>query len=722
MCLLPNHAYKKEELYTGGNFMTVGRVIEQRRGSISFRPHARLIRLLGDELISDEVMALVELVKNGYDADASHLTITLENIADPAHGIISVRDDGDGMDLHTVLHVWMEPATPHKRNRRGKKIRTSRGRIQLGEKGVGRFAADKLGSELELITRQDGADEEIVLRVSWHHFDQDKYLDEVESTWFTREPQEFPDKSHGTLLIIRSLRTAWNHEMVVRLNNGLSRLVSPSTTGTDFVIETHCPEFPFASGRVMNRLLETAPYSLAGFIDTNGILHIQNTQERVIDLRPNCHKHFLDAQGDYRVPLCGPFSISLNVWDLELLTRKGYGIDRALREAIKASSGVSIYRDGFRIWPYGERDDDWLELNQRRVNNPTLRISNNQVIGFVEITHSGNPDLRDRTSREGLLDTPALFDLKALVLAALSELETERFAIRRELFPVQIASDSEEQDPLLWHLQQIHEKAGDRNKGRGLKADLREIEHLHRQHIEQERKRYNQVARLAGIGMAAELLTDAFSREVTNAVTILQALQGESRSITDSIILQMIEALSIRMEMINEKLDLMGPLYRSSLQENEPVDIRGAVYDVIAILNHQLVESKTKVNLTCEKILTVRMNRGHLMQALMILIENSLLSMQEIDMPEPCIEVKIVVEKGNSSLLISDSGPGIPSHLRKLIFEPYFSTRKAGRGLGLHVAKDILAGYNCSLELVSGKESLPGACFQVRFDQRRVMQ
>ncbi|HEX9132692.1 MAG TPA: sensor histidine kinase, partial [Ktedonobacteraceae bacterium] len=598
----------------------------------------------------------------------------------------------------------------------------SHGRIQLGEKGVGRFAADKLGSELELITRQDGADEEIVLRVSWHHFDQDKYLDEVENIWFTREPQEFPDKSHGTLLIIRSLRAAWNHEMVVRLNNGLSRLVSPSTTSTDFVIETKCPEYPFASGRVINRLLETAPYRLTGSIDRNGILNIRDSRERIIDLRPDCHKHFLDAQGEYRLPLCGPFSISMNVWDLEPLTRKGHGIDRALREAIKASSGVSIYRDGFRIWPYGERDDDWLELNQRRVNNPTLRISNNQIIGFVEITHRDNPDLRDRTSREGLIDTPAFFDLKALVLAALSELETERFAFRRELLPVRLESDVEEQDALLWYLQQVREKAGDKNKGQGLKADLQEIEHLHRQRIEQERKRYNQVARLAGIGMAAELLTDAFSREVANAVTILQALQGESRSITDSNFRQMIEALSIRMEMINEKLDLMGPLYRTSLQENELVDIRGAVYDVISILNHQVFESRTKVSFTCEKILTVRINRGHLMQAIMILLENALASMKEVDTPDPCIEVRIAVEKGNSCLLITDSGPGIPPHLHRLIFEPYFSTRKAGRGLGLHVAKDILAGYNSSLELVSGKFSLPGACFEVRFDQRRVIQ
>src|SRR5207237_474130 len=129
------------------------------------------------------------------------------------------------------------------------------------------FAADKLGAELELITRCAGAEEEFVVRISWHHFDHDRYLDEVENTWFSREPSEFPDERHGTLLLIRSLRATWNQEMITRLNNGLIRLISPATVGLDFAIELICSEFPFASGRVVNRLLDTAPYRLYGTVD-----------------------------------------------------------------------------------------------------------------------------------------------------------------------------------------------------------------------------------------------------------------------------------------------------------------------------------------------------------------------------------------------------------------------------------------------------------------------
>ncbi len=690
-------------------------------GSISFRPRARLIRLLGDELISDELMAIVELVKNSYDADASHIIVTLGNITDPGHGWISIKDDGSGMDLHALLHQWMEPATSHKRGRNGNKVRTPRGRIQSGEKGVGRFAADKLGAELELITKRADTDEELLLQVNWQHFDYDTYLDDVKSIWYAREPDVFPGSSHGTLLTIRSIRAVWNQEMVVRLNNGLVRLVSPFTKSNDLTIEVRCPEFPAVSGRVINRVLETAPYRLSGTVDRNGVLKMQDSPDNPVDLRPLCHNHFLSTHGEMRQPVCGPFTISLKVWDLELQAGKGSGVDRTLRDAIKSSSGVSIYRDGFRVWPYGEKDDDWLELNQRRVNNPTLRVSNNQIIGFVEITHVDNPELRDRTSREGLIDTPAFFDLKALVLAALSVLEAERFDLRRRLSPARSVTPLEESDELLRYLSKIHTNVNGITQSRDIHAATREIARLYRSRLEQEQIRYEQVSRLAGVGMAAELLTDAFSHEIGDTVMLLRTLQGEARTGTISRIQQIVDALTFHMGVINEQLDMMEPLYRPWLQNKEPVNVKGAAYDVVSILRHKLNAAGTGVTLIGSQSLTVRINRGHLMQVLMIIIDNALAVMAEVSTASPCIEIQVVSDEEFHGMLIADSGPGIPQSHCKLIFEPYFSSRKAGRGLGLHVARDILAIYNSSIELAPGRSTLLGACFEIRFDRRRLV-
>lgn len=700
--------------------MTIGPSAVRQSGSMPFRARARLIRLLGEELISDEVMAVVELIKNGYDADAQRVAVTIENTADPSTGRISIRDDGYGMDLQTILYGWMDPATPRKRARDGSKIRTPMGRVQLGEKGVGRFAADKLGSELELVTRPPGSLDEIVMRVGWHHYDHDRYLDEVENTWFTREPVEFPGEAHGTLLLIHALRARWDQDLVGRLYNGLARLVSPAAGGMDFVIDLHCPDFPLANGQVVNRLVESAPYRLAGRIETSGVLHADILSDNTVDLRTLCHGHFVTSAGELRMPECGPFGIALNIWDLEPLTGRGFGVDRGLRESIKAASGVSIYRDGFRVWPYGEKDDDWLELNQRRVNNPTLRISNNQIIGYVEITHADNSDLRDRTSREGLVDTPAFFDLKALVLAALSVLETARFARRRELIGTRPLASREGDDEVLQSLARVRGSTGRGDGGPALRATLKEVEQLYRARLAQDRTRYDQVSRLAGVGMAAELLTDAFSREILNAVTLLRILQGESRVGVSPQIQSLIRDLAARMETVNEQLDMMAPLYRPSMQANEPVSMRGIIYDVASIFAGRLVETGTRLSLVGQADLTVRLNRGHLMQILMILIQNALQAMGEVEVPDPYITIELINGPDWSGLRVADSGPGVPVAVQGLIFEPYFSTRQAGRGLGLHVARDILAGYNSTIQLVTAHSPLPGACFEVRFDGRRL--
>src|SRR5262249_46834002 len=147
---------------------------------------------------------------------------------------------------------------------------------------------------------------------------------------------------------------------------------------------------------------------------------------------------------------CGPFDVTFSVWDLDAVGSGRGGISRQERALLRKRSGISIYRDGFRIAPYGDAGDDWLELNQRRVNNPTMRVSTNQLIGAVEITDRADPGLRDRTSREGLLVSQAFQDLKLLVIAALSQLEEQRFAARK-------ATTSDERvvsdDPVLRHLE-----------------------------------------------------------------------------------------------------------------------------------------------------------------------------------------------------------------------------------------------------------------------------
>src|SRR5271157_5052391 len=156
--------------------------IEKPVDGTALRPRARLLRTLGEELISNEVVAIVELVKNAYDADATRVLIKFYDPLEPGKGRIEVIDNGHGMTLSTVQTVWMEPATPSKR---GKERRTENFKRRfLGEKGIGRFASSRLANELEVISRRKEASKEIYGIFDWRQFeDENKYLDQILILW-----------------------------------------------------------------------------------------------------------------------------------------------------------------------------------------------------------------------------------------------------------------------------------------------------------------------------------------------------------------------------------------------------------------------------------------------------------------------------------------------------------------------------------------------------------
>lgn len=654
-------------------------------------------------------MAVVELVKNAYDADARTVTVGLYRPGEPDAAYIEIRDDGEGMDLDTLLHAWLEPATDYKR-RGGRKTRTALGRYPLGEKGVGRFAADKLGAELELITRTRHAAQELWLHVRWDLYGDGGYLDEVENHWALREPREFPDALHGTLLRITRLRTAWDAGRLARLREGLSRLVSPFSQHSDFQIMLDCPDFPELAGPVTNRLLEHAPYRLIGQIDAQGVLHTEEPPGESVDLRLAAPEHFA-AGRDLRLPCCGPFRVALFVWDLDGVSLGRAAMDRAMRQALKRFCGVSIYRDGFRVWPYGSPGDDWLELNQRRVNNPTMRVSTNQIVGIVEITQEHNPDLRDRTSREGLIDTPALHDLKALVLAAIARLEEQRFAARQGM--ARSEPDVSEPDPILQMMRDLRTRTP---SGKGTVQLLDRVAAAYRQQLRDREAREGHLMRLAGVGLAAEQVIAEINRAVSVASThlrIARNLAGQDG--TGAEVVRCLEQLEGHIALLGEQLDALEPLYapRHTLVE-EPLDVRSVVQHAARVFATHMHQSGVRLVMEATTPLTVRMARAHLLQVLLHLFDNALYWSRHASPPRrPEIHIRLLTDP--PGLLFADNGPGIRAELREHIFQPFFSSRSNGRGLGLYFARAILERYGFSIEFLDGPGLLQGANFRLVF-------
>ncbi|MGY4601252.1 HSP90 family molecular chaperone [Bradyrhizobium sp. GM22.5] len=171
---------------------------------LPFRPRARLLQLLGDQLIGTPRLAVFELVKNSYDADAELVTVVLDAIGKPTASI-SVRDDGEGMTLDTIKDIWLVPAHDHRELQRIAKKRTALNRLPLGEKGVGRFAVHKLGDRVEVITRAKGA-LECVVSIDWAAEIEKQFLSDTEVSIKTREPAVFTGDATGTIITISNLR------------------------------------------------------------------------------------------------------------------------------------------------------------------------------------------------------------------------------------------------------------------------------------------------------------------------------------------------------------------------------------------------------------------------------------------------------------------------------------------------------------------------------------
>ena len=175
--------------------MSVASEIVDDSLKLPFRPRARLLQLLGDQLIGTPRLAVFELVKNAYDADAESVTVTLKGLHTDEPSIV-VQDDGDGMTLDTIRDIWLVPAHDHRAHQRKSLKRTLLNRLPLGEKGLGRFAVHKLGDRIELVTRAKNS-QECIVNIDWTTLIEKQFLSDAEVTVRTRSPDIFKGSKTG---------------------------------------------------------------------------------------------------------------------------------------------------------------------------------------------------------------------------------------------------------------------------------------------------------------------------------------------------------------------------------------------------------------------------------------------------------------------------------------------------------------------------------------------
>ena len=350
-----------------------------------FRPWARVLQLLGDELIGSPRLAVFELVKNAYDADANEVVMHLE-LATHDEPAITVADDGEGMSLDVLRSVWLVPGDDHRRRQRQGRRRSRRHhRLPLGEKGLGRFAVHKLGNRITLTTRALDCDECIV-DIDWNELIDKPFLDEAPVRIQVRPPEVFTEGRTGTHIEVRELRPpAWTRREVRTLCSQITSICSPfegagefravlQVPGREHWIED-LPDFAAILDRAMWRFRFRLDEALLDctyeFRPAPGF----NLQPRIVtrtgdplQIPPTA----IDGRMDRKVVAdaaatqgIGPVAGEFYVFDRDRELLRRLGSTRLMTNYLDQNGGVRFYRDGIRVYNYGEPGDDWLGLDLR---------------------------------------------------------------------------------------------------------------------------------------------------------------------------------------------------------------------------------------------------------------------------------------------------------------------------------------------------------------------
>ncbi len=741
-----------------------------------FRPRARLLSLLGEQLISDQAVGLIELVKNAYDADATRVEIELLSLATAETTQIVLRDNGFGMTREDIEQKWLSPAVNHKERQKKARQRTPLGRLPIGEKGVGRFAVQQLGHTFQLISRAAHG-LEVVVHINWDDFDrEDSYLDDVTVALYEREPLLFTGGATGTSLLIERARTLWTEGMVSRVQRALRRLQSPhqGQHKVDFQITFHCPDFPAYQDISNSDILAHAHYVFEGLVTEEGLLDYEyschhptvqgrSVAEERLNLIPAAKHEMFSSEHNSS----GPFYVNFYVWDRtqEYLHQSGVSL-----ADLDAMAGVSIFRDRLRVLPYGEPGNDWLDLDKERINNPSERIGNQQIIGFVEVFQEETPGLRDKTNREGLIDNAAFRDLRALVRAAINiftsqwlqdrqkmekrpkagghepsrnalqkaqtlaekveETAREDIIVKVEgsfvLPPIEPVSQFtsplvkiEQPTPLLAKVESVVAQPVPVPSPPPLQLTQRQAMHqlldylqdaatYQKQGEAEAEQRTQMLLHLAATGMAAERVAHEFGRQVNAALTAMHDLRELHKG--DSLASEAIRTLDACMGTLRNEFRVLAP-YEAGWRMQRTVPVNASESVRLAFkLNEYLIRS---AGITVEiegDDFDIVARPASLVQILDNLIHNACVWLEGWHGSR---HINVTLDKNERTITITDTGPGIPSHMRENIFKPFVSLRNGGRGLGLYITQELLHAMQGSIR--QDNEYGQGASFILQF-------
>ncbi|MCU1720226.1 ATP-binding protein [Pseudomonas sp. 5P_5.1_Bac1] len=698
--------------------------------SHQLKVQSHILRLLGDQLIGHDRLAVFELVKNSYDADASLVSVTLSLFEDPPK--IIVEDNGSGMSFDTIVNAWLEVGTDSKRSEFGKKRSPIFNRSPLGEKGVGRLAVQKLGKHLKIVTREHPGNE-VEFSINWDTLiSSSKYLDKNIKVKVKQNTQpKYFKNSSGTRIEITDLHNnEWSRRDLRELYRLVKSLSNPFLTNDSFDVNLNLPgrESDIEDLPDIGELLHTATWKFSFKINKDGILRfayifnppnfkrLKGHAKRYtgkLELAPEDKNELSTAAAAKRdkhiflspeeLKGIGPISGRIYAFNQRSEILKLLGNSQLLKNWLITQSGVRVYRDNIRVFNYGEPGDDWLRLNTRRINTPGGKFGTNSIVSYVNLDLQQSNHLKEKTNREGFDENEYYKKLRRITLSVFEKFERQHTDDRKTL---DIAIKGEEKIPPLEEALESIKKTATKHKIQ------KEIEPALKS-IKLELDNYRQV--MASSGVAAMNINLAFHEMVHGVDKIVYQLEKNVNP----------EAIQKTVNHLRSLLDTFKPLLKR--EKNKSIPAEELVKRVLKLHEHRFPRHDVVVSnwlADIEKSINFNLKGpiNLMLGALGNIVDNAIYwSRYRKERDSSPLSAAILIlsswdpETKEGQIAVIDNGPGFQLP-EESIGKPFATTKSGGMGLGIYYARLVMESMQGNLLVCSADDLRDDFKFSKNYD------
>lgn len=724
------------------------KILECDKGTVRFSIDARHIHRLGFELVGRQETALSELIKNAYDADATAVRIEFVDYNKPG-GTLIISDDGSGMTEEAIRSAWMRLSTNDKEL---SPISNKYQRSRAGRKGIGRFAVERLGKELILESGVIGESQGVRVQFNWDDvFKPDVDIDMLS---FSILPYDKKPETHGTKLTIVTMRDAWTEAQLKRVWKSVILLQPPYKVrrmyrgkaliknngvepdpGFSVVINGKNSDVVRLELSLDKTFLDQRLARITGQIDNDGRAHI------LLESKKLGFTDKITLDRNFNLVGVTTFEADYFIYLPELI--EGFSVKTA-QDVGAEYGGIRLYRDGFRVLPYGESGDDWLRLAYDTGRRSLLiPASNNNFFGQVELASDENVLLEETSSREGLIENEAFTQLVDFVRSGL-EWAAIRIASARERKQSANQKDftstrgrPSEQVKKIFEGVSVTSSRGEASATvaiptavlKNAQEEVQRIVESYEQEQEQRERahlRYDELLRiLASLGTSIAVFSheirgalNGFSGSILNLKGLLSDLGAMDKA------QKQVDNVEASLSQLNDLASyVMSLIAHTAKREKNEIPVYSVIREFVAQFKQYLDTRQVGFDLIINPpyLRTVPMHRSEIDSVLFNFLTNSIKAMDRENTGNRKIKISADREGEFVRIGFQDTGTGVDPSIADKIFDAFFTTHQygddeivgPGAGLGLKIVSDIASanngfvrlrdaelGYNCRFDFL----------------------